>query len=64
MEWEGWYGKVVDEDSPLEDNIYVVQYAAGVAIHGKRETSKKFEAEKESSLHNIFLHFDSNNCLY
>lgn len=37
MEWEGWYGKVVDEDSPLEDNIYVVQYAAGVAIHGKRE---------------------------
>ena len=36
MEWEGWYGKVVDEDSPLEDNIYVVQYAAGVAIHGKQ----------------------------
>jgi hypothetical protein len=40
MEWEGWYGKVVDEDSPLEDNIYVVQYAAGVAIHGKQERDR------------------------
>jgi hypothetical protein len=40
MEWEGWYGKVVDEDSPLEDNIYVVQYAAGVAIHGKQERER------------------------
>ena len=33
--WDGWFGKSMDLDSPLESNGDVVQYTAGVAIHGE-----------------------------
>eukprot|EP00986_Skeletonema_menzelii_P010780 scaffold5381_cov150-Skeletonema_menzelii.AAC.10 len=33
MKWNGWFGKSMDLESPLESNVDVVQYSAGVAIH-------------------------------
>lgn len=35
MKWNGWFGKSLDLESPLESNVDVIQYSAGVAIHGE-----------------------------
>lgn len=35
LTWNGWFGKSMDLESPLKSNVDVVQYTAGVAIHGE-----------------------------
>ncbi len=35
LTWNGWFGKSMDMESPLRSNVDVVQYTAGVAIHGE-----------------------------
>ena len=35
LTWDGWFGKSMDLESSLESNWDVVQYSAGVAIHGE-----------------------------
>ncbi len=35
LTWNGWFGKSMDQESPLKSNVDIVQYTAGVAIHGE-----------------------------